>query len=103
MNCLTIDFDIIMAPSIGLYNDLISDDWTLGKIEKEYPNLSLVLPPDYYLYEYITKYLIHVFKNTSPEKIFFIQSHETAAKILEELTNIQLVNIDHHHDIGYDI
>ena len=38
---LTIDFDIIMSPSINLYNDLINDRRTIDAIVKEYPALML--------------------------------------------------------------
>jgi len=102
VNCLTIDFDIIMAPSIGLYNDCIGDDWSIQGIEKEYPAVPMVLPPDYYLYQYLTSFLIQQFKKMDASKIFFIKSHETAAKLLEGHTGVNLCNIDHHHDVGYE-
>ena len=102
VNCLTIDFDIIMGPSINLYNDLVSDDWTLSKIEKTYPNLPLVLPPDYFMYDYITRFLIKLFKVLPKEKVFFVSHHRSAGTLLDGQTNVALTNIDHHHDVGYE-
>lgn len=102
MNCLTIDFDIIMKPAITLYNDLVGDNWTMNGIEKECPNLPLVLPPDYYIYEYLTRFIVKLFKTVPADKVFFIKSHEMAAKLLEGNTDVKLTNIDHHHDVGYE-
>lgn len=50
VNCLTIDFDIIMKPSINFYNDLVNEEWSVSGIEKEYPMVAAVLPPDFGIY-----------------------------------------------------
>lgn len=101
MNCLTIDFDIIMKPCIQLYNDLIDDNWTIPQIESNFPTLPLVLQPDFFIYEYITRFLIRVFKALPSNKVFFIKDHGTAGRLLDNYKNVNLTNIDHHHDIGY--
>lgn len=103
MNCLSIDFDIIMKPAIELYNDLTSATWRVRDLEKEYPILSVVLPPDYSIYQYVTRFVLTMFKKLPQEKVFFIEHHRTAAKLLEGYKDISLCNIDHHHDVGYDI
>lgn len=103
VNCLTVDFDIILRPFINLYNDVISDNMTFGEFDKEYPTLSGLIQPDYFIYEYITTFLMKLFKRLPKEKVFFIKSHEGVVKVLEQFDpGHELCNLDHHHDIGYE-
>lgn len=99
---LTIDFDIIMSPSIQLYNDLIGDQKGVNKIIKNYPLLEYTLTGDFFIYEVITRGLIQLFKKINSENIFFISEHQTLVKLTEDMDKFDLINIDHHHDLGYN-
>lgn len=102
MNCLSVDFDIIMRPTIELYNDLVDDYWTVQSIEDKFPIISAACPPDMEIYKYLTEFLITQIKVLNVNKIFFITHHKQAAKLLEGYEEIHLCNIDHHHDVGYE-
>lgn len=99
---LTIDFDIIMAPSIQLYNDIIGDQKGINKVIKNYPLLEYTLTGDFFIYETLTRELMKLFKRVSAEKVKFISEHQTLIKLTEEFDRFDLINIDHHHDIGYN-
>lgn len=104
MNITTIDFDIIMEPSINFYNNKISEKESLESILKEYPFLEESFPADFFRYDYLTRYIIQAANKKIP--IYFINSHKSLLKILKDKysnENIHITNIDHHHDIGYDI
>ena len=100
---VTIDFDIIMSPCIEFYNDLIGVEDPLKDFVKDFSFLTN-LPADLYQYEHLTRYIIRSLKNVC--QIHFITSHEKIVPILESLPHdepVEVVNIDHHHDVGYDI
>lgn len=99
MKILSIDFDIIMAPSINLYNDKVPQtDWT--SLE-EIPYYKLCTF-DTIHYKRLTKYLIHQFRKKDKEQLYFFENHAMVAKLIENSSKkINLVNIDHHHDIEY--
>ena len=59
---LTIDFDIVMAPSIGLYNDIIGDQKGVDKIIKQYPLMEYTFTADFFIYEAVTRALMNLFK-----------------------------------------
>ena len=99
---LTIDFDIIMAPSIQLYNDIIGDQKGIDKIIKNYPLLEYTLSGDFFIYEALTRELMKLFKRVSAEKVHFISEHQTVIKLTEAFDKFDLINIDHHHDLGYN-
>lgn len=99
---VTIDFDIIMSPSIEAYNDMIEDDFRFDTWEEQFPMVSAIGTADLNIYNYLTQYIIKVVKE-KPDCVHFITSHEQALAYMKGLTNISLVNIDHHHDISYDI
>ena len=100
MNVVSIDFDIIMKPDINLYNDWIEDDLGVNDFIKEYKVLENV-KADLYIYEYLTRFLLKVIKRIDASKVYFIESHETVAKYIDQ-TFCNLWNIDHHHDITYN-
>lgn len=102
MNIVTIDFDIIMKPSIQLYNDLVGSNKKIDKIIKEYPSLEYCLSADLYIYEYLTRFLVSMFPRLRREQINFIKSHEEIIKLVEKDEPFHLLNIDHHHDLGYE-
>ena len=93
---VTIDFDIIMAPSINLYNNLVpSISWE--KLEED-PYFKL-LKIDGIHYQKIVNYIIKCMFSISKERIHFIEDHGQAVRYIKE--KCDLINIDHHHDIGY--
>ena len=58
MNVLSIDFDIIMAPSINLYNNMVPGiRW--DDLLKNLPNLATT-PADLNIYSSILRYLLKV-------------------------------------------
>ena len=58
MNVLSIDFDIIMAPSINLYNNMVpGTKW--DDLLKILPNLATT-PADLHIYSFILRYLLKV-------------------------------------------
>ena len=72
MNIVTIDFDIIMGPSIGVYNNAVNEDFKVDSIIEDYPFLSNV-PADLNIYEYLTRYIVDVIKVLPQDKIQFIR------------------------------
>lgn len=99
---LTVDFDIIMSSTIELYNDVIGEFRSMDKILKEYPKIESILEADLFIYSELTRYLLYLFKRLSPDKVYFISEHQKIVPIIKDDKDIDLINIDHHHDIGYD-
>jgi len=94
---LTIDFDVIMWPSIELYNNKIQGDVDrMEEIEKGIPLLKYA-NADLELYQTLTNYLLKAKDNGS--EFYFIDTHEKALNYITE--PCALINIDHHHDLGY--
>lgn len=89
---ISIDFDIIMEPSIEQYNFMVPKlNWTTLK---QLPYLEeLEYNKNFYnkIKEYIKKY--------PKNKKIFIKEHDEIAKYITE--KCYLINIDHHHDCGY--
>lgn len=103
MNVTTIDFDIIMAPVIESYNDLIEKDKMLDNILDKYPYMNN-MQGDLFIYEYLTRFIVQTIKEIDQSNVYFITSHEQIVDIINNTQDkIDLVNIDHHHDLGYDI
>lgn len=97
-NIVTIDFDIIMAPCIDLYNDLIAPNgW---EYFLHIPQLQ-TLTADLEHYQKITKWLIKTIKYLNKEDIVFIENHAQIINYLDTSERINIYNIDHHHDCGY--
>lgn len=99
---LTIDFDIVMAPSIGLYNDIIGDQKGIDSIIKQYPLMEYTFTADFFIYEAVTRALMNLFKKVPAKDVYFIKEHHSLIKLVEDMKDITLINIDHHHDIGYN-
>ena len=95
---LSIDFDIIMAPCINIYNDKVPrEDW-----DKLLNNpLFQMLKIDARHYERLTKMLLQAIKHIDKENIYLIEDHGRILKYLPKDEEIRLINIDHHHDLGY--
>lgn len=100
INIVTIDFDIIMHECIQFYNDMIEEDDGLDANLFPFVNS---FPADLNLYEYLTRY---IFSLKDKSNIYFISTHQNIAGYLNDLPEDEeycLYNIDHHHDVGYDI
>lgn len=101
MTILTIDFDIIMSPSINFYNDLIELHKPFSEMVKDYPFLESSFPANLYQYQFLTRLIVYWLGKRIPIK--FINNHDEIIKIFKEYKSpIDVINIDHHHDIGYD-
>lgn len=103
MNITTIDFDIVMEPNIEAYNNIVPGvDWeALDEVE-----IFKFLFPNLDIYYKLTNYILFSTSFLKKEQIHIIHSHDTAVKFIPEDLNdgekINIVNIDHHHDLGYD-
>lgn len=94
---LTIDFDIIMGPSIDLYNARVPfTSWTDLATNPHYQ----ILVADNIHYLRLTSLLIELIHFIPKENVRFIESHDDICKFITEKSNI--INIDHHHDLGYE-
>ncbi|MBO7079355.1 MAG: hypothetical protein J6W64_06050 [Bacilli bacterium] len=93
---VTIDFDIIMAPSINLYNSIVPAS-TWNDLEKN-PYFKL-LKIDAIHYQKIFNYIFYCIQYLPKENIHFIEDHGQAVRYINK--KCDLINIDHHHDLGY--
>lgn len=105
MNVLSIDFDIIMAPDIALYNALVhpgenGEDVTVDKLMKDFPMLN-GCRADLNHYHKIVTYLMNNIQHLSAEDIRIAFNHEDIKYVLEKCPSAHVYNIDHHHDLGY--
>ena len=100
-NIVTIDFDIIMAPSINLYNHMIGNtNWNNAFMDD--PQLALSRG-DYAQYVQLTNWVMNVAQKMNPSQIHFIHSHEHVMNFIPEGDEeLSIINIDHHHDISYN-
>ena len=99
-NIVTIDFDIIMAPCIELYNNLASAyDW---EYFSQFDQMR-VLTADMHHYQKLTKWLIKIINNIDKTNIFFVENHAQIIQYLNKKEKINIYNIDHHHDCGYQL
>jgi hypothetical protein len=94
MNIVSIDFDIIMAPSIELYNSFERPPF----YENYYTNL---FNADLSIYSKITDWLVKWIPTLNSSDINFIESHEQIIDFIPKNESVSLFNIDHHHDLGY--
>jgi hypothetical protein len=101
MKVVSIDFDIIMSPSIEFYNDLLHDEDSIDTYLNKFPFISGI-KADLYQYDCLTQYLCQMFKKLDKDKIIFITSHEELVTITKDFEPFDLINIDHHHDVGYE-
>lgn len=99
MKIITIDFDIIMAPSIDLYNNISNSPWE--ERYERHPLLKLA-DADFITYHRLTQYLLYIVPKMKKENIHFIANHQSVLNYLTNITEpIDVINIDHHHDIIY--
>lgn len=70
MTIVSIDFDIIMAPSIEFYNNFTQDKFLFDN------PLLKVCNADLRIYRQLTTWFFKNLKNVDYENIIFIKSHE---------------------------
>lgn len=98
-NIVTIDFDIIMAPCINLYNDQAGKKTWDFFLQFDHMKM---LTADFNHYQKLTNWLINIIKKIKKENIIFIEDHGQVLKYIEaDNSKINIYNIDHHHDCGY--
>ena len=99
-NILSIDFDIIMAPTIWLYNNIVPQQKWNDLNSSPYMQLATA---DLLHYHRLTNYLLYLTKKLSKDNIHFVLDHEQIAFKLAQTPEEKYVitNIDHHHDVAY--
>lgn len=95
---LSIDFDIIMEPSIEFYNRMTKIPWDIRANGNNYVNL---LVANYDIYYDLTQYLLSLTDKIPANKIHFIYEHHHLVHFLDPKESYVVTNIDHHHDRGY--
>lgn len=96
---LTIDFDIIMGPSIPFYDHISPcQGWeSLMQI----PQIALSYA-DYGIYATLTQDLMTILKKVpNKDNIHFVGSQDQAMDYIPFDEKIDIINIDHHHDLNY--
>ncbi len=99
---LTIDFDVIMGPSIELYNHLINEHFGVKEAKDKINNLLFYCDADLIIYSKLTTYLLQLYGCINPINVHFIYDHEQICNYLEKNKKYNIINIDHHHDYGYE-
>lgn len=98
---LTIDFDIFLYKDLPLYNNLINTENSFDEFLQTFPLLENVRF-DINLYNKLTIFLEKIFLNTKKENIFFCKNHEDVVNFTYNNNFFDLINIDYHHDLGYN-
>lgn len=96
---VTIDFDIIMSPSIFLYNDEVPGVHWDTLLNNPYKNEMRLLRMNATYYQKIFNFLIECSKILPADKIHFVEDHSQAVEFITEKSDVY--NIDYHHDLGY--
>ena len=95
---VTIDFDIIMEPSIEWYNTkALMINWDNLKMDP----IANSFQADLIHYHRLTAWLINQTKKLRSDQIIFIQNHSQLVDYIDSNEFYEITNIDHHHDIGY--
>lgn len=97
---LTIDFDIIMGPSIELYNNIVKEQFWETNNQGNNSLLNFV-QADLNLYRKITDFILKA-KTEQNIPIYFITNHHEIIQYIPKEEELVLINIDHHHDCGYE-
>ena len=101
MKVLSIDFDIVMAPDINLYNNFVPRIVpSIDEIVEHHPYLG-GLRADLDHYQKIANLLLKVGADIKYTNVCASLSHEHIGKFLMNDNDLEIVNIDHHHDLGY--
>lgn len=103
VNVVTIDFDIIMAPSIESYNHWIDENCFIDDIVNDFPFFNDAMA-DLDIYTHLTKFILRACKIMPTENVHFIFDHQRVLDCVANIDDkINLINIDHHHDLGYAV
>ena len=94
MKILTIDFDIIMAPSIEIYNSLAGGNSPIGEVLEQDIPLLRYADADLTAYQTLTNFLIAAANDMHPSNFHFIMNHADVIKCLPENESIDLMNIE---------
>ena len=98
MNVLSIDFDIIMAPVIEYYNNMVpKKDWE--QIQNENPGM-ITPKADLHHFNFIIQLLEKHLNNI--DNLYIAFNHKKIIDFLENEESFSIINIDHHHDLGYE-
>lgn len=99
MKILSIDFDIIMAPSIELYNERVPGmNWE--ELTTAFPLLAFC-QADLTHYRRLIEYLIKIAPFVNKDDIHIAFGHQKILDSIPEDEDNVVINIDHHHDLGY--
>lgn len=104
MNVLSIDFDWIMEPSIEAYNHISNTD-RFGPL-RTWEKIKAIIPGfdpqcDLSKFHDLFFLLLDKSKKLKQEDICISFNHEEIYNFLSDYDNINLYNVDHHHDMGY--
>ncbi len=101
-NILSIDFDIVMAPDINLYNALVGGEFnkTIDDLI-EHHNFLENVRMDYEHYNKLFLLLLDLVKYLNPEDVRISYNHEDIKYMLQNDMDLVVYNIDHHHDLNY--
>ena len=101
-NVLTIDLDFIAEPYIQLYNDMtheasIEKSWDVIFSDPALTSNNFDINPDNVIYA------LNIFSRSlvKCKNVAFGITHDSILFELEDKDNLNIVNIDHHHDIMY--
>lgn len=100
-NIVTIDFDIIMAPSIEIYNLFVSEINGVNYFAEQENHLLSFCNADLSIYSALSFYIYRMFEILHKEQIHFVYDHDQICKYIESDKKYNIYNIDHHHDCGY--
>ena len=101
MKVLSVDFDIVMGPDIDLYNPKVPVYATLEEMIADHPALA-GLRIDFDHYRKLIILLLELTKDIDYSNIYIAYSHNSIIDFLKDDDDLEIVNIDHHHDLGYD-
>lgn len=88
-----------MAPSIELYNDKVPG-LSQEKLIEVFPLLQYC-QADMLHYQKLLSYLLKIVPEMNPNNIHIAFSHQTILKYIPSDEENHIINIDHHHDLGY--
>lgn len=100
-NIVTIDFDIIMAPSIEIYNAFVNEEMGINDFA-EYRNALLgFCNANLAIYTSLSFYIFRMFEQLDKTQIHFVYDHDQVYDYIKPEETYNIFNIDHHHDCGY--
>lgn len=100
MNVLSIDFDIIMAPDIQLYNNLVGGSKGHSDLVINHPMLASARA-DLYTYQKLVIYLMSIIQEINVADIRVAHGHNDIENLIKDDKDVHIFSFDHHHDCGY--